>query len=81
MNGWTNKSPPVFYRTSSPLGPLPKKRKEAERGGEGEREYGGKIREQISSKGMKKRRNELETMEKLWYCYNLKFEYRFLPFS
>ena len=24
-NGWTNKSPPVFYRTSSPSGPLPKK--------------------------------------------------------
>ena len=25
MNGQTNKSPPVFYRTLSPLGPLPKK--------------------------------------------------------
>ena len=29
-DGWTdertNKSPPVFYRTSSPSGPLPKKR-------------------------------------------------------
>ena len=24
-DGMTNKSPPVFYRTSSPLGPLPKK--------------------------------------------------------
>ena len=23
MNGRTNKSPPVFYRTSSPSGPLP----------------------------------------------------------
>ena len=23
-NNWTNKSPPVFYRTSSSLGPLPK---------------------------------------------------------
>ena len=27
MNKRTNESPPVFYRTSSPLGPLPKKRK------------------------------------------------------
>ena len=25
-NEWTNESPPVFYRTSSPSGPLPKKR-------------------------------------------------------
>ena len=25
-NGRTNESPPVFYRTSSPLGPLPKSR-------------------------------------------------------
>ena len=25
-DGQTNKSPPVFYRTSSPSGPLPKKR-------------------------------------------------------
>ena len=25
MNGHTNESPPVFYRTSSPSGPLPKK--------------------------------------------------------
>ena len=31
-NGRTNKSPPVFYRTSSPLGPLPKKRCEVFRG-------------------------------------------------
>ena len=26
MDGWTNKSPPVFYRASSPSGPLPKKK-------------------------------------------------------
>ena len=25
-DGWTNKSPPVFYRASSPSGPLPKKK-------------------------------------------------------
>ena len=25
MNGRTNKSPPLFYRTLSPSGPLPKK--------------------------------------------------------
>ena len=24
-DGWTNKSPPVFYRTSSPSRPLPKR--------------------------------------------------------
>ena len=31
-DGRTNKSPPMFYRTSSPSGPLPKKGKEKERG-------------------------------------------------
>ena len=25
MDKWTSESPPVFYRTLSPLGPLPKK--------------------------------------------------------
>ena len=24
-DGWTNKSPPVFHRTLSPLGPVPRK--------------------------------------------------------
>ena len=32
-DGRTNESPPVFYRTSSPLGPLPKKRKKGRKEG------------------------------------------------
>ena len=30
MDGRTNESPPMFYRTSSPLGPLPKNRHQKE---------------------------------------------------
>ena len=30
-DGWTNESPPVFYRTSSPLGPLPKNRPQTQK--------------------------------------------------
>ena len=40
----TNESPPVFYRTSSPLGPLPKKERE-------ERWYWSASRKNRSPKG------------------------------
>ena len=41
-NGQTNESPPVFYRTSSPSGPLPKKQEKKFYKGKKERKKDGK---------------------------------------
>ena len=62
-----NESPPVFYRTSSPLGPLPKKEKIGEIKEKEKRE---------KKKKERKKKSEKNKEENEWCDYEFMIEFR-----